>query len=339
MSNKKQIGPLVSGVIIFLNGEDHIAEAIESVIAQTYCNWELILVDDGTTGSATDIAMRYADQRPGQIRYIEHPGHENRGMSASRNAGIREAKGDYVALLDADDIWMPERLQVHLDVLERHPNAVMSMGPTLMWSSWNRDALPASRPWLSADMDTFLGVPVDRVLEPPYLALNYLNSHGAGMPGICSLLIRREAIVEVGGFEDSFRRLYEDQVLLFKMFLSQRVIAVDTVLDKYRQHEGSSCHQDGGLEGDARMRPVFLEWLQTYMIQQGIADPELWRALRAELWRFDNPSAWRMANLPHAIVERWNAETRRAVIWLLTPKVYHRLRRRLGMRQIGMDEI
>lgn len=337
MQPETKHGPLVSCVIIFLNGEDHIAEAIDSIIAQSYENWELVLVDDGTTDGATEIALSYAQRRPGQIRYIEHPGHENRGMSASRNAGVREARGDHIAFLDADDVWLPERLRVHVDVLERHPEAAMTIGPTLLWSSWKRDDLPAFRPWLAADMTTLLGLPTDRVLEPPFLALHYLNAHGAGMPGICSNLIRREALLDVGGFNESFRRLYEDQVMLFKMFLKHRVIAIDRVLDKYRQHEGSACHQAGGVRGDAQMRPVFLEWLQTYLIEQGITNPDLWRALRGEMQKFDNPHAWRMANIPHAIVERWNSETRLFVIWLLTPRVYHGLRRTLGMKELGRE--
>ena len=76
--------PMVSAIIIFLNGERYIAEAIESIRAQTFADWELILVDDGTTDGATAIARRYAAEHPGRIIYTEHPGHENRGMSASR---------------------------------------------------------------------------------------------------------------------------------------------------------------------------------------------------------------------------------------------------------------
>jgi hypothetical protein len=186
-------------------------------------------------------------------------------------------------------------------------------------------------------MTTFLDLPSGRVLQPPFVAVHYLNAHGAGIPGICSLLIRREALLGVGGFDDSFRRLYEDQVMLFKMFLNHRVIAIDQVLDRYRQHEGSACHLAGGARGDLQMRPVFLEWLQTYLIEQGITDPDLWRALRGEMWRFDSPRAWQTLNLPHAILEPWNAESRRALIWLLTPKVYHHLRRTLGMKQVSTE--
>jgi len=338
MMNIRHDRPLVSCVIIFLNGEKYIAEAIESVIAQTYENWELILVDDGTTDGASAIAKQYADAYPRKIIYTEHPDHENRGMSASRNAGIRLGRGKYVAFLDADDVWLPDRLKKHVEVLESYPDAGMSIGPTLLWSSWNKK-LPVSRPWLSGDMVAPLGVPVGRPLAAPFLAKHYLFSHGAGMPGICSLLVDREKLLDVGCFNEDFRGLYEDQVMLFKMFLNYTVIAIDDVLDYYRQHPESACQQGGAFKGDLEMRPVFLEWLQAYMVEGGVKDPEVWRGLRGEMWRFDNPRAWKIANLPHAFVGRWGMETRRAVIWLLTPKVYHELRRRFGMKPVGIEQM
>src|SRR5215475_5728613 len=97
--------PLVSVVIIFLNAECFIQEAIESVFAQAYPAWELLLVDDGSSDASTTIAQRYAEQHRHQVRCLEHPGHANRGMSASRNLGIRNARGPYIAFLDADDVW------------------------------------------------------------------------------------------------------------------------------------------------------------------------------------------------------------------------------------------
>src|ERR671930_538107 len=97
--------PLVSVVVIFLNAERFLQEAIESVFAQTYPAWELLLVDDGSSDESTAIAQCYAAHHAGQVRYLEHPRHANRGMSASRNLGIRHAHGAYIAFLDADDIW------------------------------------------------------------------------------------------------------------------------------------------------------------------------------------------------------------------------------------------
>ena len=331
--------PLVSVVIIFLNGEKYIAEAIESVLGQTHENWELILVDDGTTDGATAIAKRYAESYSGKIVYTEHPNHENRGMSASRNAGVALAKGEFVAFLDADDIWLPKRLQRHIELMQRHPDAAISMSPTLLWSSWNEDRRAARKPWLTADIVHSLYLPPEQVFQPPELATHFLSVHGLGVPGICSLLIKREAILAVGGSEDQFRRLYEDQVLLFKIMLNFPAVVLDEVLDHYRQHPESACRQDGGMKGDALARPVFLEWLQDYMIRQCITDPALWRAFRGEMWRFDSPRIWKLANLPNAIINRWGMGSRRFVIWLLTPKVYHGLRRLFGLKPIEFRQV
>ena len=335
MRENPPMPPMVSCVIIFLNGRTYLGEAIESVLVQTYPSWELVLVDDGSTDGATEVAKDYAARHPGRIRYAEHENHQNRGMSASRNAGVALARGRYVAFLDADDVWLPERLERHVAALEGHPEAAMSIGPTLMWSSWNRENLPASRPWLWSDVVHHLGLPAGRVFEPGTLVRHFLETHGAGMPGICSILVRRDALLAVGGFDESFRRLYEDQVMLFKMFLAHPTLVLGEVLDRYRQHPDSSTQQDGGVAGDREARPAFLEWLQTHLVREGVVDPAIWRAFRNQMYRFDNPRAWKLANVPHAIVDRWNHETRRAVVWALTPKVYHGLRRRLGMRPVA----
>src|SRR2546422_6997659 len=101
---------LVSVITIFYNAERFLREAIESVFAQTYYPWELLLVDDGSVDKSTDIALEYARIYPEKVRYVEHNGHRNLGMSASRNLGIAHAKGEYVTLLDADDVWFPQTL-------------------------------------------------------------------------------------------------------------------------------------------------------------------------------------------------------------------------------------
>lgn len=331
--------PKVSGIIIFLNGEKYIAEAIESVLAQTFTDWELILVDDGSSDGATGIARRYAAANPDRIFYTEHPGHENRGMSASRNAGIRLARGTYVAFLDADDVWLPERLAHHVELLEAHPDVTMSMGPTLLWSSWTTADRARRRPWLAADIPTELGLPVRQVLDAPIVAIGFLEKHGGNVPGICSLLVRRDHILAVGGFEDSFRTLYEDQVFFFKICLKYKVIATDRILDHYRQHPDSACHQAGGMKGDAVMRPVFLEWLQDYLIEHGHKSRRLWKAFRGEMFRFDQPTAWRIQNIPTDIVDQFNVRSRRLVIFLLTPRFYTWLRRKFRLSVVDLKDV
>src|SRR5262245_58400693 len=103
--------PLVSAIIIFLDEERFLAEAIETSIGQDYPDWELWLVDDGSTDRSTAIAREFAARMPDRIRYCEHEGHANRGMSAGRNLGLDHARGGYIGFLDADDVWEPEKLR------------------------------------------------------------------------------------------------------------------------------------------------------------------------------------------------------------------------------------
>src|SRR6266542_3309857 len=100
-------GLLVSVVVPFWNASAFLEEAIASVFAQTFQSWELLLIDDGSSDGSTEIAKRYAERFPGRVRYFEHERHANRGVAASRNLGVRHAKGPYIAFLDADDVWLP----------------------------------------------------------------------------------------------------------------------------------------------------------------------------------------------------------------------------------------
>src|SRR5215217_1612808 len=156
--------PLVSVVIIFLNTEKFIEEAIQSVFAQTYDNWELLLVDDGSTDASTQIALGYAEQHPGKVMYLEQPGHQNRGASVSRNLGISNAKGEYIAFLDSDDVWLPQKLEQQVAIMDSHPEAEMLYGLTQYWHSWTGN--PAD---LQRDFVPELGVQANTLFEPPSL--------------------------------------------------------------------------------------------------------------------------------------------------------------------------
>ena len=127
---------LVSCIIIFLNEEKYLAEAIESVVAQSYADWELLLVDDGSTDGSETIARAYCERFPEKIRYLTHEGRRNCGMSASRNLGLRSARGEFAAFLDGDDCWYPNKLERQVALFDQHPEAVMVCGATLYWHSW-----------------------------------------------------------------------------------------------------------------------------------------------------------------------------------------------------------
>src|SRR5262245_17309516 len=161
--------PLVSVIIIFLNTDRFIQESIESVFAQTYDGWELLLVDDGSSDASSAIAHGYAEQHPHKVRYLEHAGHQNRGMSASRNLGIRHATGEYIALVDADDVWLSHTLEQQVAILESHPTAAMVYGPLQWWYSWTANPEDRQRDYVEK-----LGVPPNTLIEPPTLLSRFL---------------------------------------------------------------------------------------------------------------------------------------------------------------------
>ena len=113
--------PLVSVIMIFLNAERFIQEAIESVLAQSYTGWELLLIDDGSVDSSGEIARQYAGRYARKMRYLSHAGGANLGMSASRNLGIKSARGELIAFLDADDVWLAEKLEQQVEILRLQP--------------------------------------------------------------------------------------------------------------------------------------------------------------------------------------------------------------------------
>jgi glycosyltransferase involved in cell wall biosynthesis len=296
--------PLVSVVIIFLNPTAaYLNEAIASVKAQTLPDWEVLLVDDGSTDDSTAAARAAAAADPERIHYLQHPNHTNCGMSASRNRGIRAARGRYVTFLDADDIYLPERLSHHVAILERHPDVAMAYGPTLYWYSWRPGAL-------ERDFPGKLGVALDVPHAAPTILRGFLETSGGILPGICSVTVRREKILAVGCFEETFRGCYEDQVFLSKICASESVIVTDHLLDYYRQHDEScsALAMDSGdyseyLPHAARER--YLRWLDGYLAERSVTDAATLRALRHELWPYDHPTLYRTLIMPWVKLRLW----------------------------------
>lgn len=107
---------LVSIIMPSYNTMDYIAETIESVINQSYSNWELIIVDDCSTDKTDDVVKPFLGDK--RIRYIKNE--TNSGAAVSRNRALREAKGKWIAFLDSDDLWKPEKLEKQIDFMKSH---------------------------------------------------------------------------------------------------------------------------------------------------------------------------------------------------------------------------
>lgn len=273
--------PKVSVIVIFFNEERFLTEAVESVLAQTFSDWEMLLVDDGSSDGSSEMARAYARSQPDRVRYLEHPGHENRGMSATRNLGLQAARGELIAFLDADDVWYPDKLEHQVASLGAHPSAALVTGRKEYWYSWaGADA---------GDMRDFLqplDVPLDALVAPPSVLTAFLRNQYACL---LDILVRKSAIDAVGGYEQAFRGMYEDQVFHAKLCLRFPVWTADHAWHRYRQHPHScvSVSAAHGQKERARMR--FLDWLSGYLDEQQITDRQLRRALNAELFASKYP--------------------------------------------------
>jgi len=277
-----QTFPRVSILMIFLDEERFIEEAIRSVLEQTFDGWELLLIDDGSTDASADMARRYAAKYPERILYLEHPGRANLGMSASRNLGLRHTRGEYIALLDADDVYLPDKLSEQVELLDADPSAAMLYGRTCYWFGWTGD--PSDR---ARDHLTLAAPEYHRLYEPPELLELYIRDMRY-FPCTCSVLIRHTAVESVGGFVDGFRGTYEDMAFYAKIFLRYRVRVVDRCWDRYRQHP-DSCWAEvmrAGRytqHGRAAVRHDLLEWLQHHLEEEGLSRTAVGRLIRWKL--------------------------------------------------------
>jgi glycosyltransferase involved in cell wall biosynthesis len=274
--------PLVSVIIIFFNAEPFLDEAIQSILEQDYPNWELLLVDDGSSDGSTRIALNLVHHAPQKVEYLEHSAHANRGMSASRNLGIQHARGKYIAFLDADDVWLPNKLSEQTALLEAHPDVGMTYGHALIWSSWT--GKPEDK-----DSRVNLGIPADTLVSPPNL-LPQLLRNKAQTPMTSNAMLRRSVIQSVGGFEEEFTSIYEDQVFFSKVEMHTAVYVSAACWVKYRQHPLSCTAVSARTDSYLSQRRPFLEWLAEYMDKLEVApDSPVRRALQRELWPYRHP--------------------------------------------------
>ncbi len=294
---------LVSVVMIFRDAERWFDEAIDSVLAQSHPALELLLCDDGSSDTSSATARRRAAEQPDRVRYLEHPGHGHRGMSATRNLGIEAARGEVVAFLDADDVWDPAHLAHEVALLAGHPDAAFVCGRALNWYSWSDPD--------AEDRWSPLAWPPGTLVPPPRM-LSAVLRRGAYTTPTCSLLVRREALVETGGGEAAFTTLFEDQVLLAKLSLGRACVISGSRTARYRRHDGSSSARalrEGTYDpnGPSSSHEAYLRWVaQRPELQEGGGEHVELRAQLAEaLAPYDEgPHAVRPADRVRRLVPR-----------------------------------
>lgn len=275
---------LVSVVIPFLDAGRFLAEAVESVLAQSYPHWEILLVDDGSSDEGSRIARDYAERFPARIRYLEHPCHENLGVNASRNLGIRHARGTFVAALDADDIWMAGKLEEQMAIFRAAPEAAFVYGTRELWTSWSAEA--SARP----DARVEHGIAADRVYPPPQLFAALYGERCAASPGT-DLAFRRDAALRLGGYPEELRRVFEDQAFLVKLSLEEPGFVSSRCWTRYRQHPDSAMAKWAASPGDEWER--FVEWIDAYVDTRPSLSSEARRAARRAIFGLRHPKVGR----------------------------------------------
>jgi len=222
------MAPQVSVVMPVYNGEAFIAESIASVLAQTYPHWELIVVDDGSTDGTAGIVAGFDDLR---IRFTYQ---ENQGLAAARNAGIRLARGEFLAFLDADDLWAPQFLQTCVGYLsgQRDVAAVCTA---------SRMIDPQGRTLLQRGDASWSGLELHgRLLEGGFFPTN-------------AVLVRAPAVREVGLFDTGLQgRGTEDWDLWLRITERFLMDGLAVSLASYRVYPGSMATDAAGMH-DNRM--------------------------------------------------------------------------------------
>lgn len=210
--------PRVSIVIPAYNQADYLAEAIASSLEQTYQDYEIIVVDDGSTDETPTVAQRFSST----IRYIRQ---ENQGLAGARNTGIRHAAGEYIALLDSDDRWSPDFLQTMMSLVEQHPEGAV------YYAGWR---------FIDANGKDLPQAPNSRVIAPAAMYRAMLKSNFL-IPS--AIVMRRSTIVAEGMFDPAFRRLQDRELWVRLLSKGYKFIGSSACPVYYRVH-GSSLSND-----------------------------------------------------------------------------------------------
>ena len=200
--------PRVSVIIPTYNYAHFLPDAVDSALRQTFRDYEVIVVDDGSTDHTPQVANRYDNH----IRYHRQ---DNRGLSAARNSGCRIATGEYFAFLDADDVWDPEKLERQLSACERD-QAVGLVSGQMRFMNVSGAPIPGDKPGAA-----------------PGETLADIVRWGTAAPS--SFLVRRRCFEEIGGFDEQLTAM-EDLDLCLRIARRHRIVHLPDPVGSYRVH-------------------------------------------------------------------------------------------------------
>jgi glycosyltransferase involved in cell wall biosynthesis len=247
--------PFISVVIPTYNRAQQTIAAIESVLAQTYPNFEIIVVDDGSTDGTGQAIQRFISQRTNgchQILFFNQP---NQGASTARNTGIAKARGEYIAFLDSDDFWVPEKLEWQVRALEQLKN---ECGVCFT------DARLVNNSGLDVSSFRTHGRHYEQTIGIDRDAVKSLAESFSGF-WVSSLLVRADMVRQIGGFSPDIS-FVEDRDLHFRLSLVTSIAYVNKQLirtDRNPSPPGSTCRPWDKVQVQFRQQQYMLEkWLR-----------------------------------------------------------------------------
>jgi len=215
---------LISVIMPAYNAENFIKEAVKSVLNQSYTNWELIIIDDGSTDSTAEI-IKELGSLDSRIKYH----YQIKGKA--RNLGIRNSRGKYIAFLDADDLWVEDKLLIEIDIINNHKeiDLIFSQGYNFLNSKVEDYDLIVKDTWDTKDFDSFL-------------SKNQIP--------ILSVLVKKESLTKVNNFsEESGIQNVEDYHLWLKLLLSGCIFkSIPNRLFYYRIHTNQSTYNSSNVD-------------------------------------------------------------------------------------------
>lgn len=243
----------VSVIIPAFNAESFLERAVRSVWSQTLAaeRIELLVIDDGSRDKTRSLCEELAHMSPVRMRILQHAGSCNRGVSATRQLGCRESTGEYIALLDADDVYLPDRLRRSVDALEESAEtvAICSLGS-------NVDM--AGNP-VRGHNGTFIAgdwLALDDGLAPPF---TFAQLWKADPIANSSLTVRRTALQAIGGYPRLMAHQAEDWLLVLKLSILSPIPCIEEQLIHYTHHEQAytTAYNRQGLHEGARIEVFY----------------------------------------------------------------------------------
>ena len=210
--------PLVSVLIPAYNRAAYITRTVDSVLAQTYPRIQLIVTDDGSSDGTLEILQSYAAK--GQLTLLRHPGGQNRGQSASLNLALEHAHGEYISILDSDDMFAPRKLEVLVGFLERHPEFGLAYSNGFAVDESDNIHYEIHTPDHKEENDP------NRLLMDCYFLLPQ------------NAVVRRSVLTKAGKFEESFRSA-QDHDMLLRIAEIAKLAYLPEHLFYYRRHDDS----------------------------------------------------------------------------------------------------